>query len=170
MRLLEAALAPVEPPASLVDELEMRLASVSAAAIEALEELSEWELDAMRDPRNWVRPVAAVAVGTVAGTALVVLQLRRSKRQRSPGLKGIAEQGGRTLLGAVTPPAGACPIAAAKRPGPAGRPGRGPRGLPSFCYFRRVLNERRPSSKSRPTYGGPHEVGASSRPVCAAGA
>jgi hypothetical protein len=102
VKLLEAALAPVEPPASLVDELEMRLASVSAAAIEALEELSEWELDAMRDPRNWVRPVAAVAVGTVAGTALVVLQLRRSKRQRSPGLRGIAEQGGRTLLGAVT--------------------------------------------------------------------
>ena len=26
----------------------------------------------MRDPRNWVRPVAAVAIGTAAGAGLVV--------------------------------------------------------------------------------------------------
>ena len=62
---------PVEPPAGFVDELESRLADVQAAALEALEELSDWELDAMRDPRNWVRPAAALAVGTAAGTALV---------------------------------------------------------------------------------------------------
>ena len=73
MRMLEQALAPVEPPASFVDQLESRLADVEAAALEALGELSDWELDAMRDPRNWVRPVAALAVGTAAGTALVVL-------------------------------------------------------------------------------------------------
>lgn len=101
VNLLEAALAPIDPPASLVDELESRLASVSAAAIEALEEIAEWELDALRDPRNWVRPVAAAAVGTAAGTALVVLQLRRSRRQRPPRLRGMAELGGRTLLSAV---------------------------------------------------------------------
>ena len=56
MRMLEQALAPVEPPASFVDQLESRLADVEAAALEALGELSDWELDAMRDPRNWVRP------------------------------------------------------------------------------------------------------------------
>ena len=76
MRLLELALKPVDPPASFVGQLEARLENVEAAALEALEELSEWELDAMRDPRNWVRPVAAVAVGTAAGAALVVLGLR----------------------------------------------------------------------------------------------
>jgi hypothetical protein len=102
MRLLEAAFVPVEPPAGLVDELEARLASVSAAAIETLEELSEWEIDAIRDPRNWVRPAVALTAGTVAGTALVLLQLRRSRRRRSPGLRGIAEQGGRTLADAVS--------------------------------------------------------------------
>jgi len=101
MRLLEQALKPVEPPTSFVDQLEERLANVEAAAIEALEELSDWELDAMRDPRNWVRPVAAVAVGTAAGTALVVLGLR-SRRRRASGLRGLAEQGGKATRGAVS--------------------------------------------------------------------
>jgi hypothetical protein len=100
-RLLETALAPVEPPASLVDELEGRLTEWRTAALETLEELSEWELEAIKDPRNWVRPVAALAVGTAAGAALVVLQLRRSRRQRPAGLRGLAEQGGRSLAGAV---------------------------------------------------------------------
>ena len=62
MRLLELALKPVEPPASFVDKLEVHLENVEAAALEALEELSDWELEAMRDPRNWARPAAAVAV------------------------------------------------------------------------------------------------------------
>ena len=101
MRMLEQALAPVDPPASFVDQLESRLADVEAAALEALEELSDWELDAMRDPRNWVRPVAALAVGTAAGTALVVLGLRRTRRRR-PGIRGLAEQSGNTLSGAVS--------------------------------------------------------------------
>jgi hypothetical protein len=101
MRMLELALAPVEPPAGFVDELERRLADIEAAAIEALGELSEWEFDAMRDPRNWVRPVAALAVGTAAGTALVVLGLRRNRRRRA-GLRELAEQGGRSLGEAVS--------------------------------------------------------------------
>jgi hypothetical protein len=100
-RLLEAALAPVDPPGTLVDELELKLAEVQAAAIEALEEVSDWELGAIRDPRNWVRPAAALVAGTAAGTALVVLQVRRGRRQRAGGLKGLAAQGGRELLGAV---------------------------------------------------------------------
>jgi hypothetical protein len=95
VRLLEAALTPVEPPASLSDQLEERLAEVQAAA---LEELADWELGAMRDPRNWARPVAAVAVGTAAGAALVVMRARRKQRSR---LKRLADQGRRELLDAV---------------------------------------------------------------------
>ena len=33
----------------------------------AADELEAWELSAMRDPRNWVRPAAAVVVGSAAG-------------------------------------------------------------------------------------------------------
>jgi hypothetical protein len=95
VRLLEAALAPVEPPARLDDHLEARLAEVQAAA---LEELSDWEIAAMRDPRNWVRPAAAVAVGTAAGAALVVLRMRRRQRSR---LRGLADQSRRELLDAL---------------------------------------------------------------------
>ena len=98
-RLLEAALAPVDPPAGFVDELETKLTVVQTAAIEALEEMSDWELAAMRDPRNWVRPAVAIVAGTAAGTALVLLQVRRGRRQR--GLKGLASQGGKELLDVV---------------------------------------------------------------------
>jgi hypothetical protein len=95
VRLLEAALSPVEPPASLGDQLEERLAEVQAAA---LEELADWELGAMRDPRNWARPAAAVAVGTAAGAALVVMRMRRKQRS---GLKKLADQGRRELHDAI---------------------------------------------------------------------
>jgi hypothetical protein len=96
VRLLEAALTPVEPPASLSDQLEERLAEVQAAA---LEELADWELGAMRDPRNWARPAAAVAVGTAAGAALVVMRARRKQRSR---LKRLTDQGRRELLDAIS--------------------------------------------------------------------
>jgi hypothetical protein len=86
----------VEPPERLSDQLEARLAEVQAAA---LEELSEWELGAMRDPRNWARPAAAVAVGTAAGAALVVMRMRRKQRSR---LRGLADQGRRELLNAIS--------------------------------------------------------------------
>jgi hypothetical protein len=100
-RLLESAFAPVDPPAGLVNELESRLFEVQAAAIEALEEVADWELAAMRDPRNWVRPAVAVVAGTAAGSALVLLQVRRGRRQRPGGLRGLAAQSGQELLGAV---------------------------------------------------------------------
>jgi len=99
--LLESALSPIEPPVGLVDELERKLGDVQAAALQALEELSDWELAAMRDPRNWVRPAAALVAGTAAGTALVLLQIRRARRERGGGLRGLAGQSGRELLGAV---------------------------------------------------------------------
>ena len=81
--LLRQALTPVEPPEDLVDRLELTLVNLTELA---QEELDAWELSAMRDPRNWARPAAAVVVGLSAGTALVVLRVRarhRVRQQRS---------------------------------------------------------------------------------------
>jgi uncharacterized protein (DUF1778 family) len=72
--LLREALTPVEPPADLVERLESMLRTITELAAD---ELEAWELRAMRDPRNWVRPAAAVVVGGAAGTALVLLRARR---------------------------------------------------------------------------------------------
>jgi hypothetical protein len=91
-RLLEAVLVPVEPPAGLVDELEARLADVQAAAREALGELSEWELATMRDPRNWVRPAAAIAAGGVAAGGLVLVEMRRHRGKKPTRFSELAEQ------------------------------------------------------------------------------
>lgn len=82
--LLRRALTPVEPPAALSQRLETTLTELTELA---QDELEGWELSAMRDPRNWVRPVAAVAVGTTAGAALVVLRVRQQHRRRG-GIKG----------------------------------------------------------------------------------
>jgi hypothetical protein len=79
--LLRRALAPVEPPSDLSDRLETTLANLTELAAD---ELEAWELGAMRDPRNWVRPVAAAVVGTTAGAALVLVRARRRARRRRP--------------------------------------------------------------------------------------
>jgi hypothetical protein len=90
--LLRQALTPVEPPADLVDRLELTLVSLTELA---QEELDAWELGAMRDPRNWVRPAAAAVVGVSAGTALVVLRVRarhRARTQRSGNVVELVER------------------------------------------------------------------------------
>jgi hypothetical protein len=74
---LRQALAPVEPPEDLAQRLEATLTSLTELAAG---ELEAWELSAMRDPRNWVRPAAAVVVGGTAGVALVLLRVRRRIR------------------------------------------------------------------------------------------
>jgi hypothetical protein len=81
-RLLRLALTPVEPPERLGDRLERGLSELTEAAAD---ELADWEMSAMRDPRNWVRPVAAVVVGTVAGGALVVVRARQQQRKKQTG-------------------------------------------------------------------------------------
>ena len=85
--LLADALRPIDPPENLGMRVEETLSAVTEAAATELsewaDELSESELAALRDPRNWVRPVAAVAAGGIAGTALVVLEMRR--RRKTPG-------------------------------------------------------------------------------------
>ena len=94
-QLLSDALRPIEPPERLSARFEDTLAAVSQAAAEELsdwaEELSEGELRALRDPRNWVRPVVAVGAGGAATGALVLLELRRRSRNRSEsGLRALA--------------------------------------------------------------------------------
>jgi hypothetical protein len=80
-RLLREALAPVEPPADLAERLEGTLTSITELAAE---ELEAWELSAMRDPRNWVRPAAALVAGGAAGTALVLLRARHRAHGTGP--------------------------------------------------------------------------------------
>jgi hypothetical protein len=72
--LLREALIPVEPPEDLAQRLESTLTSITEMAAD---ELEAWELSAMRDPRNWVRPATAVVAGSAAGAALVLLRARR---------------------------------------------------------------------------------------------
>ena len=84
--LLREALAPVEPPAELVQRLEDALLSITEMAAD---ELETWELGAMRDPRNWVRPAAAVVVGSAAAAGLVLLRARRRAHENPPSLGSV---------------------------------------------------------------------------------
>jgi hypothetical protein len=84
--LLREALAPVEPPEDLVLRLEDTLTTITELAAD---ELEAWELSAMRDPRNWVRPAAAIVAGSAAGTALVLLRARKRSQVSSRRLAGM---------------------------------------------------------------------------------
>jgi hypothetical protein len=96
--LLRRALTPVEPPADMSERIETALVNLTEMAAD---ELEAWELSAMRDPRNWVRPVAAVMVGTTAGAALVLLRARQQRRRRSRPRNAIdaAEQAFKDVYG-----------------------------------------------------------------------
>src|SRR5271154_371076 len=84
--LLREALAPVEPPEDLILRLEDTLPSITELAAG---ELEAWELSAMRDPRNWARPAAALVAGGAAGTALVLLRARRRAQSQTGLFHGI---------------------------------------------------------------------------------
>ena len=92
--LLTDALRPIEPPEDLRSRVESTLSGIAEQAAAELtswaEELSEGELEALRDPRNWVRPVAAVAAGGAAAGALVIVSMRR--RRKPDGLRDSAEK------------------------------------------------------------------------------
>jgi hypothetical protein len=94
--LLRSALRPIEPPESLAGRVEETLSAVTEAAAEELaawaEELSESELRSLRDPRNWVRPAAAIAAGGVAAGGLVLVELRRRGGKRPNRFAGLADQ------------------------------------------------------------------------------
>ena len=63
----------------------------------AADELEAWELSAMRDPRNWARPAAAVVAGSAAGAALVLLRARRRGAAQAPALEGVRESAERAV-------------------------------------------------------------------------
>ncbi len=94
-RLLADALRPIEPPDSLSGRLEETFSAITERAANELsdwaDELSDYEREALRDPRNWVRPVVAVTAGGIATGALVLLEVRRRGRQRGGGLRGITQ-------------------------------------------------------------------------------
>jgi hypothetical protein len=94
--LLRSALRPIEPPENLAGRVEQTLSAVTEAAAEELsawaEELSESELRSLRDPRNWVRPAAAVAAGGIAAGGLVLVELRRRGGKRPNRFAGLADQ------------------------------------------------------------------------------
>jgi hypothetical protein len=92
--LLREALAPVEPPEDLARRLESTLTNITEMAAD---ELEAWELSAMRDPRNWVRPAAALVAGGGAGVALVLLRSRQRAHGSSGGLNGAREAAERTV-------------------------------------------------------------------------
>ena len=92
--LLRQALQPIEPPADLAVRVESTLAELTGLA---QDELDAWELGAMKDPRNWVRPVAAGVVGASAGTALVLLRVRRTHRRRRAASHDVLDLARRTV-------------------------------------------------------------------------
>lgn len=92
--LLKRALTPVDPPADLAMRFEATLTELTELA---QDELETWELGAMRDPRNWVRPVAAGVIGTTAGAALVLLRVRQQHRRRAAKASGPIDLAERTL-------------------------------------------------------------------------
>jgi hypothetical protein len=92
--LLREALSPVDPPEDLAQRLEVTLVNLTELA---QDELEQWELSTMRDPRNWVRPVAAAVVGASAGTALVVLRVRKRHRTRADQSANLLELAEKTL-------------------------------------------------------------------------
>lgn len=77
--MLKQALSPVDPPKELEARVELTLGSLVDLAAE---ELEAWELSAMRDPRNWVRPVAAAAIGSGAAVGLVLVRTQRRRHKR----------------------------------------------------------------------------------------
>ncbi len=80
--MLRQALTPVEPPADFRLRFEQTLQNLTDLAAD---ELDAWELSTLRDPRNWpgvARPVAAVAIGSAASAALVVVRVRAGRKKR----------------------------------------------------------------------------------------
>jgi hypothetical protein len=92
--MLKRALSPVEPSKELEARLEMTLGSLVDMAAG---ELDVWELTAMRDPRNWVRPVAAAAIGSGAAVGLVLVRTQRRRHKRRKESDSAVDLLGRTV-------------------------------------------------------------------------
>jgi hypothetical protein len=103
-RLLRSALVPVDPPEALSDRLERGLSELTEVAAA---ELADWEMSAMRDPRNWARPASAIVVGSMAAGGLVLVRARQQQRKRhasglhalEKSIRGVADDIERRLRG-----------------------------------------------------------------------
>ena len=97
-RRLRAALAPVEPPIHLQRRVEQTLDSIVELAAE---ELEAWELETIKDPRNWPRatlgPATAIVVGSGAAVGLVLLRTQRKRHKRRAQSHGARDLAVRTL-------------------------------------------------------------------------
>lgn len=84
--MLSDVLRPIDPPDGLgvrVEETLSRVAQAAAAELSGFaDELTAGESEALRDPRNWVRPAAAAGAGAVAGAALLLFGTRSRNRRR----------------------------------------------------------------------------------------
>ena len=89
--LLREALSPIDPPAELEARLEERLTTLVEAAVE---ELENWELAAMGDPRNWLPTVAAAGVGSAAAVGLVLVRTQRRRPRRREASDNVIELAG----------------------------------------------------------------------------
>jgi hypothetical protein len=96
--LLRSALVPVEPSERLTDRLERSLSDITDMAAD---ELADWELSAMRDPRNWGRPAAAVVIGGTAAGALVLVRARQQARRRDSDPVRALERSMRQVAGEI---------------------------------------------------------------------
>ena len=97
-RLLRAALAPVDPPIHLQRRVENTLDSVLELAAD---ELESWEIEAIKDPRNWPRaafgPATAIVVGSGAAVGLALLRTQRKRHRRRAQSKGLRDLTARTV-------------------------------------------------------------------------
>ncbi|MEX1219500.1 MAG: hypothetical protein WEB05_03830 [Solirubrobacterales bacterium] len=91
--LLSDVFQPVDPPERFSDRLRDTFSLIRNAAADDLagwaDELTESELNSLKDPRNWVRPVFAVAAGGTATGVLVLVELRRRGRRRRSRLESL---------------------------------------------------------------------------------
>jgi hypothetical protein len=96
--MIRAALSPIDPPTHLQERLETTLDSLVELAAD---ELEAWELEAIKDPRNWPRaaigPAAAVVVGGGAAVGLVVLRTQRKRHKRRAQARGARDLAVRTF-------------------------------------------------------------------------
>ncbi len=101
--LLRSALVPVEPSEGA--DRPPRARACPRSPTLAVDELADWELSTMRDPRNWGRPVAPRVVG--GGAAAGALVLVRARQHRRNGRRTVCARSRRACARSAQKCAGA---------------------------------------------------------------